>query len=283
MLTHEHKTYDNALGLPIAILKTERCEFASHWHYDFEAAFVLTGGVSVTLNGAAARLCAGDAFICSNGDIHSYADPSKDSLVLLLTFDPYAARKAGTLVFDSAVRSSVFRPDAMRPDTRLDTLLNRMHDEYARLNSASAFFLYAYILEIQGILHRYYLKREFQADGAAQRLHLHMIRESISRIEAHYAEEITIADMAKGALMSVSNYSREFKKITGTGFKEYLNLVRLREAAAAMDQGREGVAGIAYGCGFGSVRTFNRVFLRHFGMTPGAYYLRLRKDRGARA
>ena len=276
MLIHEHITYNNALRLPIAILRTGRCEYASHWHYDFEAAFVLSGGVSVSLNGAAARLAAGDAFICAGGDIHSYCDPSPDSMVLLLTFDPYAARKAGTLVLDTGIRSSIFRPDALRLDTRFDQLLSRMYEEYTHLNSASAFFLYGYILEIQGILLRYYLKREFQPGGAGRRLHLDRIRESISYIEEHYADTITIAGMAKKALMSVSNYSREFKKITGTGFKEYVSLVRLREVVAAMDEGREGIAKIAYGCGFSSVRTFNRVFRAYYGTTPGAYFAKLR-------
>ncbi len=277
MLLHEYKTYHNALRLPIAILKTGRCEVASHWHYDFEAAFVLSGSVSVSLNGAAARLLAGDAFICSDGDIHSYADPSADSMVLLLTFDPYAARKAGTLVLSSGVRSSVFRPDALRLDTRFDKLVDRMYDEYTHLNSASAFFLYGYILEVQGILHRYYQKAEFQAGGTQRQLHLNRIRESISRIEADYAQELPIAEMARGALMSVSSYSREFKKITGTGFKEYVTLVRLREVTAAMDAGREGLANIAFACGFQSVRTFNRVFLAHYGVTPGAYEKSLRR------
>ncbi len=277
MLTHEHKTYENTLGLPLAMLKTDRCEIASHWHYDFEAAFVLAGSMRVSLNGAAAQLCAGDAFICPGGDIHSYSQPSADSLVLLLTFDPLATRKAGTLVLDSPVRSGVFRPDVSRPDTRLEPLLGRMYDEFTHLSGTSAFFLYANILEIQGILHRYYGKQEFQAGSAGRQLHLHAIRDSISYIEENFAGEITIAQMAKGALMSVSNYSREFKKITGTGFKEYVNLVRLREVTAAMGQGREGIAKIAYDCGFVSVRTFNRVFLEHYGVAPGAYYASLRK------
>lgn len=271
MLTHEHKTYENALGLPIAVLKTDRLEIASHWHYDFEAAFVLAGGVSVSINGAAARLAAGDTFICTGGDIHSYAEPSADSLVLLLTFDPLATRKAGTLVLDSPVRSGIFRPDPRRPDTRLNPLLDRMYAEYASLSETSAFFLYGYVLEIQGILHRYYLKQQYLPGGAGRQLHLRAIRDSISHIEQHFDREITIAAMARAALMSVSNYSREFKKITGTGFKEYVNLVRLREVTAAMGHGREGIAKIAYDCGFLSVRTFNRVFLQHYGVTPGAY------------
>ena len=123
MLIHEHKTYDNPLGLPIAVRRTRDCEFYTHWHTDFEAAFVLEGSVRVSLNGVPAQLNEGDAFVCSGGDIHSYAEPSADLQVLLLTFDPLAARKTGTLVMDSPVRSSVFYRDVKRTDTQLKALL----------------------------------------------------------------------------------------------------------------------------------------------------------------
>ena len=276
MLIHEHKTYHNALGLPIAVRKTRSCEFASHWHTDFEAAFVLEGSVRVSLNGAEAQLREGDVFVCSGGDIHSYAEPTDDLQVLLLTFDPLAARKTGTLVMSSPVRSSVFYRDVKRTDTQLKALLNRMYEEYEHMSAGSEFFLYAYILEIQGILHRYYAKTAFRPGGTGRQMHLHAVRESISYIEGHFAEEITLKGMAKAALMSESNFSREFKKNTGTGFKEYVTLVRLREAAAAMGEGDRGIAATAYACGFGSVRTFNRVFRAHYGVTPGMYCAKLR-------
>ena len=268
-MKYEHKTYQNALGLPISVMKTQSGEFASHWHYDFEAVFLLNGSVTATRNGVPADLRAGDVFICSGGDIHSYTGPLADFSALVLIFDPYAARKAGTLVMDVTVRSGVFRPDPGHPDAGLSPLLDRLLHEYEHMSAASVFFLYAYILEIQGILQRDYLKREFSDGGADSRPHLHRIRESISYIEQNFAGEITLAGMAKAALMSESNFSREFKKITGTGFKEYVNLVRLREVAARMGEGDRGVAAVAYACGFQSVRTFNRVFRAHYGLTPG--------------
>ena len=83
---------------------------------------MLQGSVRVSLNGAEARLCEGDAFVCTGGDIHSYDSPSDDLQVLLLTFDPLAARKTGTLMMDSPVRSSVFYRDIKRTDTQLKAL-----------------------------------------------------------------------------------------------------------------------------------------------------------------
>ncbi len=275
-MKYEHKTYQNALGLPISVKTTYNGVFASHWHYDFEAVFLRTGRLTVTRNGVQAVLQAGDVFICSGGDIHSYAAPSSDFSALVLIFDPFAARKAGTLVMDATVRSGIFRPDPGNPDAGLNPLLDRLHYEYEHMGEGSAFFLYGYILEIQGILQRHYRKRAFVAGSVVNRPHLHAIRESISHIEQHYAGEITLAGMAKAALMSESSFSREFKKITGTGFKEYVNMVRLREAAAALDQGDRGVADVAYASGFQSIRTFNRVFRAHFGLTPGAYLQGLR-------
>ena len=35
MLIHEHMTYDNPLGLPIAVRKTQGCAFATHWQLRF--------------------------------------------------------------------------------------------------------------------------------------------------------------------------------------------------------------------------------------------------------
>jgi AraC-like DNA-binding protein len=278
-MRYEHKTYQNALGIPISVMKTQNGVFASHWHYDFEAVFVLKGGVTATRNGSLVGLRTGDVFICSGGDIHSYCAPSPDFSALVLIFDPFAARKAGTLVIDLPVRSGVFRPDPENPGAALSPLLDRMLFEYEHMSAGSVFFLYAYILEIQGILHRYYSKREFPGGDADSRPHLHRIRESISYIEQNFAGELALSGMAKAALMSESSFSREFKKITGTGFKEYVNLVRLREVAALMGQGDRGVAAVAYACGFQSVRTFNRVFRAHYGVTPGA---RLKELRGRR-
>jgi AraC-like DNA-binding protein len=276
MLIHEQKFYQNPLKLPIAILQTDQCEFVSHWHYDLEFAFVLSGGMTVTLNGTPARLRAGDALVCAGGDIHSYQHPSANSRVVILMLDPIAARKSGALVLDTPTYSSLYHPGSPACAARLAAVLEEMYGEFVSLNDASPYFLYAYILETQGILHRYYTGKAALPSGQLPQAHLNTIRESISHIEEHYADAITIAGMAKAALMSVSNYSRAFKQITGTGFKEYVSLVRLREVTAAMADGKEGVAKIAYDCGFGSVRTFNRVFRAHYGMAPGAYCARLR-------
>lgn len=281
MLIHELKNYSNIYKLPIAMMVTGQCEYVSHWHFDFEAAFVLTGSVTVNLNGAVQRLRAGDAFICSDGDLHSYSYPSEDSRVMILMLDPIAARKEGTLVLDSEVRSSIFRPESPGAEERLRDVLEAMHREYSRLDETSAYFLYAYILEIQGILLRHYAKKEIPAGGQTQHYHLHSIREGISYIEDHFDSEITIAEMARRALMSVSNYSREFKKITGVGYKEYVSLVRLRKVTAAMKNERISISAIAYNCGFNSIRTFNRVFRGHYGITPGEYFKKARADHPA--
>ena len=277
MLIHELKTYFNYLKLPIAMLKTEMCEYVSHWHYDFEVAFILAGSIIVNINGEIRSLRAGDTLLCSDGDIHSYSRSSEDSQVIILMIDPIATRKNGMTVLDSATRSCVYHPADSGSGARLEELVLKMYREYSLMNDTSTYFLYAYILEALGMLHRYYLKREFQPGSPDRQTHLYSIRESISYIEDHIAGEITIMDMAKRALMSVSNYSHEFKDITGTGFREYVNLLRLRDVTAAMKEGREGIAQIAYDCGFKSVRTFNRVFFSHYRMTPSAYCRSLRK------
>jgi AraC-like DNA-binding protein len=271
MSLHEYKIYQNTFKLPIAILKTEQCDFVSHWHYDVELAFILSGGITVGFNGYTKRLHCGDIFLCADGDIHSYFEPSKDSLVLILMLNPIIMRKAGTLVFDLDSGSGVFNP---RSDQRgiCESILNKLFDEYTNLTDTSIYFIYAAIMEIQGMINRYY-KKETIAPPSTQKQHLHLqnIRESISFIEDNYQNEINIEEMAKRALMSVSNYSRQFKNITGTGFKEYVTLVRLRAVSGMIKKKDMSISQIAFDSGFNSIRTFNRVFQNYYHMSPSKY------------
>lgn len=79
-------------------------------------------------------------------------------------------------------------------------------------------------------------------------------------------------DVAVGRHLGVSSrYVRKLMALEDTGFSEYVSVQRL-ERARQMLTG-SALAGakiidIAYRCGFGSVSTFNRLFLRRYGVTP---------------
>ena len=58
-----------------------------------------------------------------------------------------------------------------------------------------------------------------------------------------------------------------------------MNRIRIEKAATLLQGSDEKVISIAYEVGFGSLRTFNKVFLEQMGCTPSEY----RKQAGGEA
>lgn len=87
-------------------------------------------------------------------------------------------------------------------------------------------------------------------------------------INEHYAEELTLPQLASVVGMSPSSFSRFFKMRTGKTLSSYLSGIRLGNAARALVDTTATVSEICYSCGFNNLSNFNRVFKARRGMTP---------------
>jgi AraC-like DNA-binding protein len=80
-----------------------------------------------------------------------------------------------------------------------------------------------------------------------------------------------LSDIAKACGLSVSHFSRAFRRSTGLAPHAWLLHVRV-EAAKAMLRGRgSSLSMIALACGFADQSHFTRVFTRRVGLSPGAW------------
>ncbi len=270
MMLHEYKEYQNKYKLPIAILKTRCCEFVSHWHPDFEIAFVLNGTMEASVNGVFFHLQRGEALVCANGDIHSDLNPSPESEVMILMMDQVAFQRAGYPSVGPAAESCIFSDEGKSHEHQLFELLDEICAEYNALDANSVYYLYSGILHIQGILHRYFSRRMFlpPIPGGER----DKIRHSLSYLEDNFTNPVTLEEAARQAGMTDTDYSRKFKNVVGIGFKHYLNLLRLRNAEYLLRKGNRSITDVAFDSGFNSIRTFNRVFFDHFGVSPREIY-----------
>lgn len=87
-------------------------------------------------------------------------------------------------------------------------------------------------------------------------------------IGVHYAEELTIGDLAEVSHMSETHFRRVFQKIMNMTPSDYLNLVRVQMACEYMKKHTDGMELVAERCGFQSVSTFNRNFKKVLDITP---------------
>jgi AraC family transcriptional regulator len=89
-------------------------------------------------------------------------------------------------------------------------------------------------------------------------------------IESHFAQELTLDDIAAIAGVSRFQLVRAFGYATGTSVMRYVRARRLTEAARALAGGAPDILTVALGAGYGSHEAFTRAFRDQFGTTPEA-------------
>lgn len=88
---------------------------------------------------------------------------------------------------------------------------------------------------------------------------------------AHYNENITVADVAKDLHLSRSSVSHIFSTRFAMNFCDYINSLRLNDATELLKSKNYSVTEISNMSGFSTIRTFNRAFLKRYGITPTEY------------
>jgi len=89
--------------------------------------------------------------------------------------------------------------------------------------------------------------------------------------DAHFADPLGVADLARAAGLSPAHFSREFRKTFGESPHVYLLTRRLERAAALLRNTDRSVAEICMAVGLTSVGSFTTSFRRMYGESPTAY------------
>ena len=102
------------------------------------------------------------------------------------------------------------------------------------------------------------------------------LRRVLAYVEEHLADDITVADLANVACLSVFHFTRAFAAAMGVPPHRYVSRRRLESAKAMIATGRASLSEIAHDCRFSSQSSFTRAFRRATGMTPAEYRRTLR-------
>ena len=97
------------------------------------------------------------------------------------------------------------------------------------------------------------------------------LKELIRFLQDHYAENITIEQLAKSFGYSKNHFMAIFKQHTGSSCMNFLIQLRLNKACEALIHTNLSVAEIAAQVGFSNLSNFNRQFKQRFQLFPYQY------------
>jgi len=98
-------------------------------------------------------------------------------------------------------------------------------------------------------------------------------------INDHYAEDLSLNELAAMIGMSPSAFSRFFKQRTNRTLTSYINDIRLGVAARALVDSTQNISEICFSSGFNNLSNFNRAFKEKKGVSPKDFRAIYRKNK----
>jgi AraC-like DNA-binding protein len=104
------------------------------------------------------------------------------------------------------------------------------------------------------------------------------VAEAVSFIRTHFAQPVTVEEMAASVHMSASSFHQRFKAVTSMSPLQYQKVLRLNEARRLMLFQRMDAGDACQRVGYLSASQFTREYGRFFGSAPTRDVARLREE-----
>jgi len=110
--------------------------------------------------------------------------------------------------------------------------------------------------------------KQLEFDAAGENTEQTLPAKLLSYVDAHYREDLSVETIAQALGYSANHVSKCFRTCFHTPISRYINTLRLKKAVLLLQKREQNVSQCALESGFGSVRTFYRLFTEEFGCSP---------------
>lgn len=241
-----------------------------HYHDETEILYVNRGALIVSINGSDITVKSGSVMLLSPRIPHSTRFPEGGGGYTMLQFrlENYLGDNINVGKYFSRFIQSASVPYTVFESPELCSVIDKVFLEYEEKKTE-------YILVIKGLIYNVValLIREgiLPKSNITYSEPILKVLPSISYIEEHYNEKITLEEIASVQRLAPSYFCRLFKKASGTGFVDYLNFVRICKSERMLSHSDKSILEISYELGFSSVSYFNRLFKKYKNCTPSEY------------
>lgn len=249
-----YENYRDELDCPTCFYE-ENNSNAPHFHSAIELIYVTSGVLGATVSGKVLSVNQGELLVIPTAEIHRFdclAECKDVVLMIPINYIPF---------FEKLFSEKTFEEYILRGEPAKN-IYEYISNLAAINDNAKSPIIRGYTYLILGyVTQRLKLKNKPINN-------IHQIHIVVNYIEEHYADSITIGDIAKRCRCTESRMSHFFNEMMGCSFPDYLGQLRARKAAQLLMYEASSVTDAAMEAGFESLRTFYRVFKKNYGMTP---------------
>ena len=240
-----------------------------HWHECCELELILSGRGRQVLNGVEYTLSKGEMYMLTPADCHSiYIDEPLDIIGIMfeermitpsiyeqiLTRETMGTNLTANLSGQSFTAAKSLM-DALIAGTGVETRDIVEPDE-------TEYMYMCHIIDCLLIQLLRFCRPDGRTAGKSP------VSTAILYLHSHYAEDLTLDEVAGITHLSRNYFSELFRESTGRTFKSYLIDLRMRAACRMLANSDMSVTDICFACGFESFSNFMRTFKSRFGVSP---------------
>lgn len=279
-------TFDFPLAVHENDLKKNVLGFINwHWHYQLQLTYVIRGTISVFLEQQIIDLQEGQGIYLNPEVLHMIRDRyDTDAMFITLNFSPQLLTSFPNSVFERSYVTPVFQSsaaDAVVLDSGV-SWQKKMLDSAKSIEQAYkqkdfgwelavSSSLYALWHELVCHLQESLAEHDAPAAEGARLRRNQRLKDTLAYIREHYAQKLTLDEIAAHLHLSTNECCRFFKKNMNCTLFEYITEYRLGKSMELLEHTDLPVSQVAYETGFGSSSYFIEKFRKNVGMTPAAF------------
>lgn len=249
-----------------------------HTHKDFsELVIVISGKATHIVDSEKFHIKKGDVFVISNDTAHGYED-TEDFRICNIMYRSENILSANHDIKKNAGFHALFVIEpyftkehhfksrlSLTPINfeRIHLLTDTMLSEYETKADGWQTLVQAAFISLIVMLSRLY-----SFGNSSEKIDVINIARSISYIENHYTEDISIDVLAEISHYSPRHFTRIFSETYHTTPLDYILSLRIRHSCCLLKESQLPISTIAIQCGFTDSNYFSRIFKKRTGLTP---------------
>lgn len=252
--------------------------FPWHWHDEVEFTLAAAGRMEYRVNDSRYLLSAGQGLFCNSGALHSGSMQDVDCDYISITVHPrllagfegsvVGAKYVTPLIESRGLSSLLLAPEVPWQGAMLE-YLHKVYELCGDRPEGCELLVQSLFMQIWVELSAHCTSQvvQGQADDPEK---LRRLREILTFLHEHYADRITLDDIAVHVGLCKSECCRFFKRQMGTPLFDYLLDYRIGRSLSSLKAGSS-VAEAAEASGFSDPSYYAKVFRAHTGRSPSQY------------
>lgn len=250
-----------------------------HWHNEMQIILIEQGCMQCKVSDQTFVLHAGEGLFINSGVLHCFEAPegqeNSTCIYSNVIFAPELLAPVGSaiykryikLVMDCGTDCILLKQDVAW-QRHMIRQINQIAETCSSGCNLAELRIHTDLCQLWIILAEHIEEYRQQPKTSRNMVMQARLRKMLHFISEHYAERITIDDIAQAANVSKSEALRCFRAGMQTAPNTYLNQYRLNRAKEKLLTDQDSISNIALSVGFETVGYFDRIFKRTFGMTP---------------